>query len=72
MFYQIRQNRAPHPAAVGSALEFLARNGYQLKTTSYELYQFTIEVASEDVKADRKEILMQIKQWIEARLMPMK
>jgi death on curing protein len=41
-------------AAVGSALEFLARNGYRLETTNLELYQMTIKLAGEDVQVDSK------------------
>ena len=59
-------------AAVGSALEFLARNGYELVATSYELYQATVSLAGEDVKRDRKLIMAELQLWIAARLKPLK
>lgn len=58
--------------AVGAALEFLARNGYQLRTTSLELYETTIRLAGEDVQMDRKQVLEELTTWIEDRLTPMK
>ncbi len=58
-------------AAVGSALEFLARNGYRLAATPYEMYEFTVRVASEDVKRESKLVLAEIERWIEQRLRSM-
>ena len=58
-------------AAVGAALEFLARNGYRLNVSPYELYQATVSLAGENVKGDRKLILAQLTRWIEERLVPM-
>jgi prophage maintenance system killer protein len=58
-------------AAVGSAMEFLARNGYRLNVTPYELYEYTVQVAGEDAKGERAQILVEITRWIEARLTPM-
>jgi death-on-curing protein len=56
--------------AVGSALEFLARNGYRLKTTPLDLYQMTVNIAGEDAKGDRRRILAELTKWIEERLVP--
>jgi death-on-curing protein len=58
-------------AAVGSAIEFLARNGYRLTATNYEVYKVTISLAGENVKGDRKEILDRLRKWFEKRLAPM-
>lgn len=58
-------------AAVGSALEFLARNGYRLDATPYEAYEFTVRVASEDVKREPRLVLAEVERWIEHRLLPM-
>ena len=57
--------------AVGSALEFLARNGYRLETTNLELFNMTIHFAGEDVQVDSITAIKQIQKWIEDRLMPM-
>lgn len=57
--------------AVGAALEFLARNGYNLGVTAYELYEFTKQVAGEDVKGDRKTILAEMSEWIIDHLEPL-
>ncbi len=58
-------------AAVGSALEFLARNGYRLSATPYEVYEFIVRVASEDVKRESKLVLAEIERWIVERLRAM-
>ena len=58
-------------AAVGSALEFLARNGYRLDVTPYDLYLMTIALAGEDAAGASKEKLAAIQEWIEAHLQPM-
>lgn len=55
-------------AAVGAALEFLARNGYRVGATPYELYEFTVRVASEDVKREPKVVLAEAERWIAKRL----
>src|SRR5258708_4309128 len=55
-------------AAVGSALEFLARNGYDLEATNLEVYQMTIRLAGEDVQVDSKTAIKLIQEWIEDRL----
>lgn len=57
--------------AVGAAIEFLARNGYRLDATSYEIYEFVMRVVAEDVKSDTTKILSEATQWIESRLRPM-
>ena len=54
--------------AVGSAIEFLARNGYRLKTTPLELYQVTVNVAGEDMQRGRESALADLAQWIRERL----
>jgi death-on-curing protein len=58
-------------AAVGSALEFLARNGYRLDASNLEIYQMTIRLAGEDVKTDSQTAVDQIETWIEDHLLPM-
>lgn len=58
-------------AAVGSALEFLARNGYRLTASSFEVYKVTVAVAGEDVKRDCKQALAELTAWIEDHLEPM-
>jgi death-on-curing protein len=58
-------------AAVGAALEFLARNGYRLTASNYEVYEITVSLAGENVKGDRKEILATLSKWIEKHLAPM-
>jgi len=57
--------------AVGSAIEFLARNGYRLNGTPYELYRITIDMAGENVKRHQKQVLTELTKWIEERLAPM-
>jgi death-on-curing family protein len=57
-------------AAVGSALEFLARNGYELNASSYELYTTVIRLAGEDVKRERELALHELEIWIAERLSP--
>jgi len=57
-------------AAVGSTIEFLARNGFQMTVGNYELYEFTVRVAGEDVKTSTRRALAEITKWIEARLAP--
>src|SRR5688572_6999004 len=57
--------------AVGCALEFLARNGFKLKsTTMFEVYELTVKVAGENVNRDRKLVLAELAAWIEQRLTP--
>jgi death on curing protein len=58
-------------AAIGSALEFLARNGYRLRTTNLDVYKMTIQFAGEDVKLDSKTAIKQIQEWIEDRITPL-
>jgi prophage maintenance system killer protein len=58
-------------AAVGAALEFLARNGYRLTATSHDMYEVTVSLAGENLHGDRKEILEKLTTWIEERLAPM-
>lgn len=58
-------------AAVGSALEFLARNGYCLNASNYEVYLTTVTLAGENADGDRKEILAALTTWIEEHLVPM-
>jgi prophage maintenance system killer protein len=58
-------------AAVGSALEFLARNGYRLDATSIEVYELTVRVIAEDAEGEREQILAEVSRWIEERLIPM-
>lgn len=55
-------------AAVGSALEFLARNGYRLNASSYEIYEITIRLAGEDVDESPSAVLSKLKAWIEEHL----
>lgn len=57
--------------AVGAALEFLARNGYGLRATNRELYEFTVRVAGEDVEGDSQSILAEVEDWIARRLAPL-
>jgi prophage maintenance system killer protein len=58
-------------SAVGSAIEFLARNGYRLNATNWDVYVMTKEVAGEEVQGDTKEKLRKLTKWIERRLQPM-
>jgi death-on-curing family protein len=58
-------------AAVGSAIEFLARNGYRLMATNYDVYKMAISLAGENVQRDRKAILDELQTWFEERLAPM-
>jgi death-on-curing family protein len=58
-------------AAVGAAIELLARNGYDLDVTSLELYECVKRAAGEDVKRDHKESLRELQEWIEEHLRPM-
>lgn len=57
--------------AVGSALEFLARNGYRLDATNLEVYELTVGVIAEDAEGERAQILAQVAHWIQERLAPM-
>lgn len=58
-------------AAVGSSIEFLARNGYRLNTSTLEVYEVTVSLAGENVKGDRRRILRVLTKWIQDRLVPM-
>ncbi len=58
-------------AAVGSAIEFLARNGYRLMATNYDVYTMAISLAGENVQRDRHAILDELQTWFEERLAPM-
>jgi death-on-curing protein len=55
-------------AAVGSALEFLARNGYRLNVSPYELYKMTTSLAGEDVKGRSKTKLAALEAWLRDHL----
>ena len=58
-------------AAVGSALKFLARNGYGLDVSDYDLYLATIELAGEDVQGDRAVIFATLENWVADHLAPL-
>ena len=58
--------------AVGVAVEFLARNGYTLGVSNVDLYHWVKRVASEDTAGDYKEILAQLRDWIEQHLVPVR
>ncbi|MFT3786667.1 MAG: Fic family protein [Tepidisphaeraceae bacterium] len=55
-------------AAVGSALEFLARNGYALTATPFEVYTVTKKLAGEDVEGSSQELRARLQDWIEEHL----
>lgn len=57
--------------AVGSAIEFLARNGYRLDATPFELYLITVHIAGEGNTTNRKRTLAKLTKWIEEHLAPM-
>jgi len=58
-------------AAVTSALMFLARNGYRLNVSSYEVYHFTRSIAAEDAPGDSRFKLAEVTRWINEHLAPM-
>jgi death-on-curing protein len=57
--------------AVTSALTFLARNGYRLNVSRYEVYRFTLDVVAEDAPGDGQSKLASVTKWIKEHLEPM-
>jgi prophage maintenance system killer protein len=47
---------------------FLARNGYRLNVSRYEVYQFTRSVAAEDAPGDGHFKLGEATRWIKEHL----
>ena len=58
-------------AAVGSAIEFLARNGYELNVSNLDLFNYVKHVAGEDTTTEYKQVLKELREWIEDHLIPM-
>lgn len=58
-------------AAVGSAVEFLARNGYELDVTNLDLFYCVKRIAAEERTSDYKEALKELQAWVEDHLVPM-
>ena len=49
----------------------MARNGYSLDVSDYDLYLATVELAGEDVRGDREIIFATLENWIADHLVPL-